>query len=307
MAYLGNSWTGKSFGNRNFQSMLYTCFPDVSCFQPGDFTGQQIMMAFYKWKQLKGSYSFLWGHRTSLLSVKFHYHTQAPMGRGMPTRLPLATLVTEHGSRMKVLKVPKVPGSPGMSRPIPVTNFSKLTKWYQEPVIQSFILWSFLIAQWCQQKKKRNKEKNTLVCLPFVGPYHVVSKFMVSLDHLQGDHKVDVGIGVPQLVEFNIDWEEVIPHVIDAHLQALAHHIPGRRYPVTPLSKGFPHFSLPQSPCWVMKLLSRHKEQHSLCVAKFTSNPFFLCWAVFLLSMAVVPNCPVPGWLHHSHLGSLLS
>lgn len=59
MAYLGNSWTGKSFGNRNFQIMLYTCFPAVSCFQPGDFIGQQTMMAFYKWKQLKGNYSFL--------------------------------------------------------------------------------------------------------------------------------------------------------------------------------------------------------------------------------------------------------
>lgn len=38
-----------------------------------------------------------------------------------------------------------------------------------------------------------------------VGPYHVVSKFMVSLDHLQGDHKVDIRISVPQLVEFNVD------------------------------------------------------------------------------------------------------
>lgn len=63
----------------------------------------------------------------------------------------------------------------------------------------------FLDSPVVPAKKKRNKEKNTLVCLPFIGPYHVVSKFMVSLDHLQGDHKVDVGIGVPQLVEFNID------------------------------------------------------------------------------------------------------
>lgn len=46
--------------------------------------------------------------------------------------------------------------------------------------------------------------KKHLVCLPLVGPYHVVSKFMVSLNHVQGDHKVDVGISVPQLVEFNI-------------------------------------------------------------------------------------------------------
>ena len=37
--------------------------------------------------------------------------------------------------------------------------------------------------------------------------------------------------------------------------------------------------------------------------AKFTSNPSFLCWAVFLLSMAVVSNYPVPGWLNHHQLG----
>ena len=50
------------------KSMLYTCFPAISCFQLKDFMGQQTMMAFYKWKQLKGDYSFLQGHKTSLPS-----------------------------------------------------------------------------------------------------------------------------------------------------------------------------------------------------------------------------------------------
>lgn len=207
---------------------------------------------------------------------------------------------------MKVLKVLKVLGSPGASKPISATSFSKRTKWYQEPVIQFFILFiprAFLIPWGCKQTTttKRNEGKNTLVCLPLVGPYHVVSKFMVSLDHLQGDHKVDVRISVPQLVEFNVDWEEVIPHFVYAHLQALAHHIPERRDPVTPLSKGFPGIIPPPwTSCWVTKPLSTYQEQSA---AKFTSNPSFLCWAVFLLSMAVVSNYPVPGWLNHHQLG----
>lgn len=39
--------------------------------------------------------------------------------------------------------------------------------------------------------------KKHLVYLPLIRPYHVVGKFLVSLDHIQGDHKVDIRIRVP--------------------------------------------------------------------------------------------------------------
>lgn len=132
---------------------------------------------------------------------------------------------------------------------------------------------------------------------------------MVSLDHFQRDHKVDIGLSVSQLVEFNIDGEEVLPHIIYAHLQALAHHIPGRRK-ISLHKQGLSaNIAPPQTP-GVMKfnsLKSIHKEQHRLCAAKFTSNSSFLCWTVFLLFMAVVPKNPVPGWLHHHPLGILIN
>lgn len=41
ITHLGNSWMGKSFGTRNFQTMLYTCFPAISCLQTGDFFTRQ--------------------------------------------------------------------------------------------------------------------------------------------------------------------------------------------------------------------------------------------------------------------------
>lgn len=69
--------------------MLHPCFLAISCLQQGASQGNNHDSLSQK--QLKSSYSCLKGHRTRL-SIRFHYHPQAPMGRAVPTRFPLATL-----------------------------------------------------------------------------------------------------------------------------------------------------------------------------------------------------------------------
>lgn len=76
----------------------------------------------------------------------------------------------------------------------------------------------FLTAQQFQQTQPAG--------LPLIRPYHVVIEFMVSFDHHQGNYQVDIRLSVSQLVEFNIHREEVLPHIVYAHLQTFAHHVP---------------------------------------------------------------------------------
>lgn len=112
----------------------------------------------------------------------------------MPARHPLATPAMGQDKDSQGIQSPREPWHQQTN-----SSYQLVKADEAKPRASHLVLHSLVYLDTPEVPAKKH-----LVCLPLVGPYHVVSKFMVSLNHVQGDHKVDVGISVPQLVEFNI-------------------------------------------------------------------------------------------------------
>lgn len=130
--------------------MLHPCFLAISCLRQGASQGNNHDSLSQK--QLKSSYSCLQGHRTRLLSISFHYHPQAPMGRAVPTRFPLATLGKGMGVGRESPKSPKSK-EPWNKQTNPSYQFFRIDKVIlraSHSVLRSLVFLS--IPQWHQQK-----------------------------------------------------------------------------------------------------------------------------------------------------------
>lgn len=62
--------------------------------------------------------------------------------------------------------------------------------------------------------------------LPLVGVDHKLVEVEVFFDDAQGNHVGDVSVCVPQLVQFQVDSEHVLPDGFRTGLQSATHYVP---------------------------------------------------------------------------------